>query len=191
MKKIDRRSCFFPHNVTMLSFWATLTLTWYHKPKVICVKIDLWLVCCFLTSVLYKYIYWPNFLSQALLTSWLCFPSQSASSCFVQLIPVGAQRQPTGNEQHPEPRHHASLRHICRGGRWDRRTQASAHSLQFAVMKHQCWCFIPSNCRWCGLQPAAHSSQEQQHRHQAVLQERGVSTHCPPAGDPRETQIPC
>lgn len=37
------------------------------------------------------------------------FPFQSASSCVFQFLPVRAQRQPTGDEQHPEPGHHASL----------------------------------------------------------------------------------
>lgn len=56
----------------------------------------------------------------------LCFPSQSASSCFLQLLPVRAQRQPTGDEQHPEPWHHASVCHRSRGGRWEERTHASS-----------------------------------------------------------------
>lgn len=45
-----------------------------------------------------------------------CF-FQSASSCFFQFLPVRAQRQPTGDEQHPEPGHHASFCGCRRGGR--------------------------------------------------------------------------
>lgn len=45
-----------------------------------------------------------------------CF-CQSASSRLFQFLPVRAQRQPTGDEQHPEPGHHASFCGCRRGGR--------------------------------------------------------------------------
>lgn len=39
-----------------------------------------------------------------------------------------------------------------------------------------------------GLQSAANSSPQQQHRHQAVIPQRRVQTHCSPTGHPRKTE---
>lgn len=64
------------------------------------------------------------------------FSWQSASSCVVELLPVRAQCEPTGDEQHPEPRHHASLRHLCRGGRWDSHTQITVHYLHLSCSSY-------------------------------------------------------
>lgn len=63
-------------------------------------------------------------------------------------------------------------------------------SLHSPPMKPQCWHSVPPDSRRYGLQPAAHQTPEQQHRHQAILPKRRIPTHCPPTRDSGETQIP-
>lgn len=41
------------------------------------------------------------------------------------------------------------------------------------------------------FQPEAYQTAKQQHWDEAVVPQRGVAPHRSPAGDPRETQVPC
>lgn len=70
------------------------------------------------------------------------------------------------------------------------KTHTAVHSLLLLFCSETLTHCVPPDSRRDGLQPAAHSAPEQQHRHQAVLPKRGVPAHRSPAGDPRETQIP-
>lgn len=133
---------------------------------------------------------WTNaglkFLSDKALDYYLIF--QSASSCVFQFLPVRAQRQPTGDEQHPEPRHHASFCGRCRGGRCDRK-RGCLCTLFLCMYETPGSPSVSSDSGRNGFQPAAHQAPQQQHRHQAVLPKRRFTTHRSPTGNPRETQI--
>lgn len=77
---------------------------------------------------------WGSFYGANLLIFFNFF--QSASSCVFQFLPVRAQRQPTGDEQHPEPRHHASFCGCRWGGRCEKKHR-KPHALLLLNVKPQ------------------------------------------------------
>lgn len=84
---------------------------------------------------------WGSFYETNLLIFlYFFFFFQSPPSCVFQFLPVRAQHQPTGDEQHPEPRHYASFCGCRWGGRCEKKHGFPHALLLLSVKPHFTHC---------------------------------------------------